>query len=122
MILGHGIDVVDIARIRIALERPRTGERFRERVFTAIESEYCRRQHNAYESFAARFAAKEAVMKALGCACGWREIEVHRSDGEPSVRLHGRAARRAQQLGVRRIHLSLSHSGTVAMASVVAED
>ena len=121
MILGTGIDIVDIARIRAALEHPRTGERFRDRVFTREETAYCSRRRNAYESYAARFAAKEAMMKALGRAFGWLEIEVARGDGPPEIRLLGRAQERAAALGIRRLHLSLSHTATLAIASVLAE-
>ncbi len=121
MILGIGIDLVDIGRIRDALENPRTGNRFRERVFTAGEIEYCERRRRRFESFAARFAAKEAMIKALGCACDWREIEVVRADAEPSLKLHGRTAERAAARGVARVHLSLSHSDSHATAFVVAE-
>lgn len=121
MILGIGIDLVDIGRIRDALENPRTGNRFRERVFTAGEIDYCERRRRRFESFAARFAAKEAMIKALGCACDWREIEVVRADAEPFLKLHGRTAERAAARGVARVHLSLSHSDSHATAFVVAE-
>jgi holo-[acyl-carrier protein] synthase len=121
MILGIGVDIIEVARIRAALENPRTGARFRERVFTPAEAAYCSRRRNAYESFAARFAAKEAMMKALGRAYGWREIEVERGSGPPTIRLHGRALARAEELGIRRILLSLSHTAELAIAYVIAE-
>ncbi len=121
MILGVGVDIIEVERIGTALERARTGARFRERVFTPGEVAYCCRRRNAAESFAARFAAKEAVMKALGRAFGWREIEVVRDDGPPAIRLHGRAAAQAECAGIRRIHLSLSHTARLAIAYVVAE-
>ena len=121
MILGTGVDIAEVARIRGALENPRTGERFRARVYTAEEITYCAKRRNGHESFAARFAAKEAMMKALGQAFGWREIEVVRGSGAPTIRLHGRAAAHAEQLGMRRIHLSLSHTAELAIAYVVAE-
>ncbi len=121
MIIGIGVDVIEIHRIRAAVQNPRTGARFCARVFTDGERAYCARRHNAAESFAARFAAKEAVMKALGRACGWREIEVVRTTGPPVIRLHGRAAARAATLGVGRVWLSLSHAREVAIAYVVAE-
>jgi holo-[acyl-carrier protein] synthase len=121
MILGIGVDLAEIGRIRAAVENPRTGERFRARVFTPAEIAYCARRRSGHESFAARFAAKEAVMKALGHAVGWREIEVVRGTGAPAIRLHGRAAASAAQLGIRRIHLSLSHTAELAIAYVVAE-
>lgn len=121
MTLGVGVDIIEVGRIRAALEHPRTGERFRARVFTPVEVAYCARRRNAHESFAARFAAKEAMMKALGRAFGWREIEVTRGNGPPTIRLHGRAQARAEALGVRRIHLSLSHTAELAIAYVIAE-
>ena len=121
MIVGVGVDIIEVARIRAAVERPTTGPRFRTRVFTADERAYCERRRNAAESFAARFAAKEAVMKALGRLLGWCDIEVVRTDGPPSVRLHGRAAARADALGIRRISLSLSHTAELAIAYVIAE-
>jgi len=121
MVLGIGVDIIEVARIHAALDNPRTGERFRARVFTADEIAYCQRRRNGHESYAARFAAKEAMMKALGRAYGWREIEVIRGKGAPSIRLHGRAATRAAELGITRIHLALSHTAGMAIANVVAE-
>jgi len=121
MTVGTGVDIIEVERIRVALANPRTGERFRDRVFTAEEIAYCARRRNAQESFAARFAAKEAMMKALGRACGWREIEVIRGKGPPAIRLHGRAEKRAEQMGIRRINLSLSHTAELAIAFVIAE-
>jgi holo-[acyl-carrier protein] synthase len=121
MILGIGVDIIEVARIRAALENPRTGTRFRRRVFTTQEAAYCTRRRNAYESFAARFAAKEAMMKALGRACVWQEIEVIRGKGPPCISLHGRAAAHAEALGVRRTSLSLSHTEQLAIAYVIAE-
>lgn len=122
MILGVGYDLVEIERIRAALARPRTGERFRRRVFTPVEIAFCERRRNAAESYAARFAAKEATIKALGQSCGWLEIEVLRTDARPTLLLHGRARERADALGVRRLHLSLTHTDTLAGAVVMAED
>ena len=121
MIIGIGVDITEVARIRAALEHPRTGARFRTRVFTANEIAYCTRRRNAHESFAARFAAKEATMKAIGRALGWQEIEVTRGDGAPTIGLHGRAREYADALGIRRLHLSLSHTAELAIAYVVAE-
>jgi holo-[acyl-carrier protein] synthase len=122
MVVGIGVDIVDIERIRAALENPKTGRRFRDRVFTEGEIAYCDRRRRAYESFAARFAAKEATIKALGQSAGWQEIEVSRgTDGPPQVHLHGRARQRADELGIRRVLLSLSHSDKLAIAYVIAE-
>jgi holo-[acyl-carrier protein] synthase len=126
VIVGIGVDLAEVDRIRDALERPHTGERFRERVFTAGEQAYCERRRRKYESYAARFAAKEATMKALGRGwgrdVGWTEIEVVRErGGRPEIRLHGRTAAYAAALGVRRLSLALTHTADTAMAEVVAE-
>jgi holo-[acyl-carrier protein] synthase len=121
VIIGVGVDIIEIARIRGALENPKTGERFRQRVFTEGEIAYCSRRRLAYESYAARFAAKEATIKVLGQAVGWLEIEVSRTDGPPVVQLHGRARERADALGISRVCLSLSHTAELAIAYVVAE-
>ena len=121
MILGVGVDIIDVERIQAALDHPRTGDRFRARVFTDGEIAYCTRRRHAAESYAARFAAKEAMMKAFGRAFGWREIEVVRGAGAPTLHLHGRAAQRATAMGIQRIHLSLSHTATLAIAYVIAE-
>ncbi|MGH9585451.1 MAG: holo-ACP synthase [Acidobacteriaceae bacterium] len=125
MLVGTGIDVVEIDRIANTIER--YGERFLRRVFTQGEIAYCGRKRNCAESFAARFAAKEAGAKALGTGIQhgvtWTEIEVRRAAGErPTLHFSGRALQRAEQMGVRRVSLSLTHSETMAMASVHLED
>jgi holo-[acyl-carrier protein] synthase len=125
MILGVGTDLIEIARIAGSVRR--YGDRFLRRIFTPREIEYCQRKKNAAESFAARFAAKEAGAKALGTGIsrgvGWLELEVTREpSGRPSLQLSGRAAERAASLGVARISLSLTHSGELALAVVVMED
>jgi holo-[acyl-carrier protein] synthase len=127
MIVGIGVDLAEVDRIRDALERPSTGKRFKSRVFTAGEQAYCERRRGKYESYAARFAAKEATMKALGRGwsreVSWIEIEVTRErGGRPMIRLHGRTAAYAGTLGIRRISLALTHTAETAMAEVVAED
>jgi holo-[acyl-carrier protein] synthase len=124
MILGNGIDLVDLARIRDLIRRQ--GERFLDRVFTAAEIAHCRPRVDADAAFAARFAAKEAVMKCLGTGwsdgIGFQQIEVLRAPrGSVSIGLRGRAADVAAAQGIRRIHLSLSHTATHAVASAVAE-
>jgi holo-[acyl-carrier protein] synthase len=121
MIVGIGVDIIEVARIQSALSNPRSGARFRERVFTPAEIAYCERRRNAQESYAARFAAKEAVMKALGRAQGWREIEVVRQNGPTTIVLHGRASGRAADFGIARFHLALSHTAHLAIAYVIAE-
>lgn len=125
MIIGSGIDLVEIARIHQSLER--YGPRFLNRVFTPSEQAYCMRKRNAAESLAARFAAKEAAAKALGTGISrgvnWLEIEVVREPGgRPSIRFHGRAAEFAARLGVVHTALSLTHTSSLSMASVVLEN
>ncbi len=126
MVIGTGIDVVEIERVAHSIER--YGSRFLERVYTAGEIAYCqRKRRNAAESFAARFAAKEAGAKALGTGIGfgvtWRELEVGREPaGRPLLLLHGRAAEVAASLGVRRSSLSITHTRTQSMALVILED
>jgi holo-[acyl-carrier protein] synthase len=126
MVVGTGIDTVEIERVARSIER--YGSRFLERVYTAAEIAYCqRKRRNAAESFAARFAAKEAGAKALGTGIGfgvtWRELEVGREPaGRPLLLLHGRAAEVAASLGVRRSSLSITHTRTQSMALVILED
>jgi holo-[acyl-carrier protein] synthase len=125
MIVGSGIDLVEIDRIQHSLDR--YGSRFLDRVYTAAEQAYCVRKRNAAESLAARFAAKEAGAKALGTGISqgvsWLEIEVVREPGgRPTLVFHGRAAARAQRMRVRHAALSITHTANLAMASVVLED
>ena len=125
MIVGSGIDLVEIGRIQRSVER--YGQRFLDRVFTAAEQAYCLRKRRAAESLAARFAAKEAGAKALGTGISqgvnWLEIEVVREPGgRPALRFYGRAAQLALRLGARRAALSITHTADLAMASVVLED
>jgi holo-[acyl-carrier protein] synthase len=124
MILGIGTDLMEIARIQKSIAR--FGDRFLQRVYTPSEIHYCSQKKNAAESLAARFAAKEAGAKALGTGISygisWLELEVTREpSGKPSLQLSGRAAARAQALGVTRISLSLTHSRDMALAVVVME-
>lgn len=121
MIIGIGTDIVEIARIRKAIEDPKTGERFRARVFTPGEMEYCDRLRRADQSYAARFAAKEAVIKVFGRLVAPLEIEVVRQEAQPTIRLHNKAMEVARELGIERWHLSLSHSDTHAIAFLIAE-
>jgi holo-[acyl-carrier protein] synthase len=125
MIIGSGIDLTEIGRIQQSMDR--YGKRFLNRVYTAAEQAYCLRKRNAAESFAARFAAKEAAAKALGTGIShgvnWLEIEVVREpSGRPNIRFHGRAAEIAQRLGVAHAALSITHTSSLAMASVLLED
>ncbi len=125
MIVGSGIDLVEIGRIQQSMDR--YGRRFLDRVYTAAEQAYCLRKRKAAESLAARFAAKEAGAKALGTGISlgvsWLEIEVVReASGRPTLRFHGRAAQIAALLGVAGTALSISHTAGLAMASVVIED
>lgn len=121
---GIGIDLVEVSRIESALARH--GPAFLDRIFTAGEQAYCRgRGGAAAVHYAARFAAKEAVAKALGCGigarAGWLELEVVRGDGgAPGVRLHGAAAAHALAIGVESVWLSLTHTRGHAAAQAVA--
>ncbi len=125
MIVGTGIDIVEVARIAASIER--FGRRFVERVFTAAEIRYCESKQNQAERYAARFAAKEAALKAIGTGwrrgVGWREVEVgHEAGGRPTIRFSGRAAEFAARLGMKRAALSLSHTNEQAVAQVILED
>ncbi|MBM4245991.1 MAG: holo-[acyl-carrier-protein] synthase [Deltaproteobacteria bacterium] len=126
MVIGTGVDLAEIDRIERALAA-RHGERFRTRVYTAGEQRYCEsRGRGRAQSYAARFAAKEAVMKALGVGWGrhaaWHEIEVVRARAAaPHVVLSGAAAETARRLGIVRWSLSLTHAANLAVAFVVAE-
>jgi holo-[acyl-carrier protein] synthase len=125
MIVGSGIDMTEIERIRHSMDR--YSNRFLDRIYTAAEQAYCLQKRNAAESFAARFAAKEAGAKALGTGISrgvsWLEIEVVRAPGgRPTIRFHGRAAEIAGRLGVAHTALSITHTNSLAMASVLLED
>jgi holo-[acyl-carrier protein] synthase len=124
MVVGIGVDIVSVDRIREIIER--RGERFLTRVFTEDEVRYCRRCAHPEQRFAARFAAKEAVLKALGV--GWqkgasfRDVEVRvNALGAPGVRLSGRAFEISRERGIERVFLSLSHDEHYAVAQAVAE-
>ena len=115
-----GVDIIEIGRIQTAIDR--WGERFFTRVYTPAERAHCR---NRIPELAARFAAKEAVMKALGTGIrgvGWQEIEVlPNPDGKPLVYLYGGARRKAEELGLCDLAISLSHSKEYAIASVIGD-
>ncbi|MBW3552265.1 MAG: holo-ACP synthase [Gemmatimonadetes bacterium] len=124
MIVGTGMDLVAIERIRGFLER--RGERGLKRLFTERELGYCLSRTDPAPSLAARFAAKEAFFKAVGLGWGrggdWREVEVCRTErGEPSLDVRGRAAEAARTRRAKRLHLSLTHTAEVAGAFVVLE-
>jgi holo-[acyl-carrier protein] synthase len=124
MVLGLGTDLIEIERVQASMDR--FGERFLDRVFTEGEIAYCMRKKQSAESFAARFAAKEAGAKALGIGISrgvsWKEIEVRREIGQrPTLHFSGRAAELAEAMGVQRVQLSLSHSRKLAMAVALIE-
>ncbi len=124
MIVGLGMDVVDVARIRRILGGPRErAERFLARCFTDGERAYCEAGRDRDARYAARFAAKEAASKALGApeGIGWHDVEVLRGAGVPTVALSGVAADAARRLEVRRVLVTLSHDAGVAAATVVLE-
>ncbi|HWC18273.1 MAG TPA: holo-ACP synthase [Terriglobales bacterium] len=125
MIIGTGIDICEVPRMATSIAR--FGDRFLQRVFTTEEIRYCQSKKNSTERFAARFAAKEAAMKALGTGASrgvtWKSIEVrHTSGGRPILRLHSTTAEIAERLGVKQISLSVTHTETTAMAMVIFED
>ena len=128
MIISTGVDLAEVVRVRGALEDPKIGRRFRDRVFTDTEIAYCeRKQRGKFESYAGRFAAKEAVMKALGRGWGakvrWRDIEVARArSGKPDIVLYDKTAKFAAELGIRRWSLSITHTEQHGLAFVIAQD
>jgi len=128
MIISTGVDMAEVDRIQAALEHPRIGRRFRDRVFTEKEIAYCEmKQRGKYESYAGRFAAKEAVMKALGRGWGakvrWLDIEVARArSGKPDIILHDKTAKLAEALGIRRWALSITHTKQHGLAFVIAQN
>jgi len=124
VIVGIGIDLAEVDRIRQAIERH--GQRFIERIYTEKEIAYVERKANKYERYAARFAAKEAGMKAVGTGwkrgVRWRDFEVtNMPSGRPTLQLHGEAAKFAENLGVRNIALSITHTAAQGMAIVILE-
>jgi holo-[acyl-carrier protein] synthase len=120
-IIGLGIDATEIARVAATIDR--YGDRFLAKVFTAGEIAYCRARRNAASSFAARFAAKEAAMKALGTGYSrgvfWTGIEVVRRGGPPQLRFHDGAAARLAAMGATGSLLTLTHSQELAIAHVM---
>ncbi|HUQ49289.1 MAG TPA: holo-[acyl-carrier-protein] synthase [Terriglobales bacterium] len=124
MIVGTGIDITEVPRIAAAIAR--FGDRFLQRVYTEREIAYCRSKKNAHERFAARFAAKEAAMKAIGTGLRqgvtWHDVEVGREPGgRPTILFTGKAAEFAAKLGSKRVSLSLTHTKETAMAQVILE-
>ena len=124
MIIGTGVDIAEVPRIRETIER--YGDRFLQRIFTEGEIRYCEAKATRFESYAARFAAKEAGMKALGTGWSrgvrWRDIEVVRPKGQrPTIQFHGQAAAIAEKLGTKNSALSLTHPSEEALAHVILE-
>jgi len=124
MIVGTGIDIAEVPRVAESIKR--FGNRFLNRVYTEAEIRYCDSKANRVERYAARFAAKEAAMKALGTGWAhgvtWKGVEVGRQPGgRPTVLFHGKAAEFAQKLGVKHVALSLTHTKEFAMAQVILE-
>lgn len=124
MIVGTGVDIAEVSRVEAAIRR--RGRRLLERVFTPAEIRYCEARKNKFERYAARFAAKEAAMKALGTGwrrgIRWRDIEISNlASGQPTLAFCGRAADIARKLGAERISLSLSHAKDLVIAQVILE-
>src|ERR1700683_4623989 len=125
MILGTGVDLAEVHRIRASVDK--FGDRFVRRIYTAAEIAYVERKANRDEHYAARFSAKEAGMKAIGTGwrrgVTWQDFEVaNLPSGKPTLRLHGVAAQIADRLGVRNVSLSLTHTSELGMAHVILED
>ncbi len=125
MIIGTGIDLAEVDRIQASIERH--GDRFIKRIYTPGEIVYVERKANRFQRYAARFAAKEAGMKAIGTGwrrgVTWQDFEVaNLPSGQPTLKLHGKAAQYAAGLGVKRISLSLTHTAANGMAFVILED
>ena len=124
MIVGTGVDLAEVDRIRQSIER--FGQKFIQRIYTPREIAYVERKANRYERYAARFAAKEAGMKAIGTGwrhgVTWQDFEVtNLPSGKPTLALHGVAAQVAAKLGVKNIALSLTHTSELGMAHVILE-
>lgn len=124
MILGTGVDLAEVARIREAIGRH--GDRFVRRIYTAAEIAYVESKANRFERYAGRFAAKEAGMKAIGTGwkrgVRWQDFEVFNlPSGRPTLRLHGEAARIAEKMGVTTVSLSITHTAELGMAHVILE-
>jgi holo-[acyl-carrier protein] synthase len=124
LIVGLGVDIAEVARVKAAIERH--GETFLRRLYTPAEREYCERFKNKYERYAGRFAAKEAAMKALGTGWSrgvrWVDVEVVREKGgKPTMKLAGEAENVAKRMGVKNIALSITHTADQAFAQVIFE-
>jgi holo-[acyl-carrier protein] synthase len=124
VIVGTGVDIAEVDRIRAAIDR--YGQRFLDRIYTPGEIAYVERKANRFERYAGRFAAKEAGMKAIGTGwkrgVQWRDFEVaNLPGGKPTLKLHGEAARIAESLGVKNIALSITHTEALGMAHVILE-
>jgi holo-[acyl-carrier protein] synthase len=124
-IVGTGVDICEVGRVRQAIER--FGERFLKRVFTDAERKYCESKRNRIERYAARFAAKEAAMKAIGTGLRrgvtWQDFEVGREPGgRPTISFRGKASEFSSRLGTKRASLSVSHTSELAIAQVILEN
>ena len=121
-LIGAGTDIIEIERIKQAVERG--GDRFLERVFTPGERSFCDARKDRFSCYAARFAAKEAVLKALGtglAGCGFTDVEVRRPEGgRPEITLHGAAAEIAKEKGIAAVLISMSHNRANAVAFAIA--
>ena len=124
MIVGIGTDLAEVSRIKQSVER--FGARFLDRIYTAAEQKYCQSKANRYERLAARFAAKEAGMKAIGTGWNfgvrWVDFEVvNERTGRPTLALHGKAQEFSQRLGTQRVSISLTHTAEISFAVVILE-
>ena len=125
MIVGTGVDLAEVPRIKASIER--YGEKFIRRIYTPAEIAYVERKANKFERYAARFAAKEAGMKAIGTGwrrgVTWQDFEVvNMPSGKPTLLFHGVAAGFADKLGVKNVSLSITHTAELGMAHLILED
>ncbi|MFW5985112.1 MAG: holo-ACP synthase [Halanaerobiaceae bacterium] len=125
MIKGMGVDLVEVSRIKRIMEK--WEDKFLQRIFTVSEIKYCRKSRGTARKFAARFAAKEAVLKMLGTGLRqgitWQDIEVQNDQlGKPEINLSGQAEKIMHQKHINRIHVSLSHENKFAIAQVIGEE
>jgi holo-[acyl-carrier protein] synthase len=125
MIVGTGVDLAEVARVKASIER--FGAKFIQRIYTPAEIAYVERKANKFERYAARFAAKEAGMKAIGTGwrrgVRWQDFEVaNLPSGKPTLRFHGVAAAIAEKIGARNVSLSITHTAELGMAHVILED
>jgi len=124
MIIGTGIDIIEVGRIKNSIQK--YSDRFKKKIFTQKEIDYCHSEADPAKHFAARFTVKEAVLKCFGTGMTggilWRDIEVDKlNSGQPVLNLHGNGKKLFNQLNLKHIHISITHDKTYAVAHAIAE-